>query len=102
MFGYVYKKIKDHYEYNEKKFLKMTGSYYVRNYLGEDFDDEGGVSRTTSFSPFATSAACLFESGLELFLKNRYVDMRIKIYFHGNDRFDYVNNNLPESIVISF
>ena len=83
---------------NKKKFVKMTGSYYIRNYLGEDFDDEGGVSRTTSFSPFATSAACLFESGLELFLKN----MWIKIYFHENDRFDYVNNNLPESIVISF
>ena len=31
---------------------------------GEDFEDEGGVSRTTSFSPLATSAACLFESGL--------------------------------------
>ena len=68
-------KTKNYYEYNQKKFVKMTGSYYVRNYLGEDFDDEGGVSRTTSFSPFATSAACLFESGLELFLKNKYVDM---------------------------
>ena len=49
----------------------------IKNYyLGDDFEDEGGVSRpTTSFSPFATSAACLFESGLELFLKNKYVDM---------------------------